>query len=212
MACSTLLRANRCTFTAVRAAAPRPALRAVVVKAQKQEVSRMELIKPAVAAVVANLVMAAPSFAEAGKIFDFNLTLPTMIGEFLLLMVVLEKTWFTPVGAVLDRRDAEIRDKLSAVKDNSGDVDKLAAEAAEILKAARAETAKMVNDKKNAKQSELDTVYQSAKAKVTSETDAAIAVLEKESQGMLRTLDAQVDKISSEVLKRVLPAAVSGKI
>eukprot|EP00955_Chlamydomonas_euryale_P040716 351790-Chlamydomonas_euryale.AAC.3 len=115
-----------------------------------------------------------------------------MAGQFLLLMVFLEKTWFTPVGAVLDKRDAEIRDKLAAVKDNSGDVDKLAMEAQEILKAARAETSAMVNQKKNAKQAELDAVYAAAKAKVTGETDSAIAVLEKESQGMLAKLDAQV--------------------
>ena len=36
MACSTLLRANRCSFSAVKASAPRPAVRPVVVKAQKQ--------------------------------------------------------------------------------------------------------------------------------------------------------------------------------
>ena len=32
-----------------------------------------------------------------------------MASEFLLLMVVLEKTWFTPVGKVLDERDGMIR-------------------------------------------------------------------------------------------------------
>jgi F0F1-type ATP synthase membrane subunit b/b' len=118
--------------------------------------------------------------------------LPVMAGEFLLLMVFLDKFWFTPVGEVLDKRDLEIRTKLGSVKDNTGDVEKFAADAAEILKIARQETSKMVNEKKSAKQSELDAVYASAKAKVTSETDAAIAVLEKESQSMLRQLDTQV--------------------
>ena len=32
-----------------------------------------------------------------------------MASEFLLLMVFLEKTWFTPVGKVLDERDGMIR-------------------------------------------------------------------------------------------------------
>jgi F-type H+-transporting ATPase subunit b len=39
-----------------------------------------------------------------------------MASEFLLLMVFLEKTWFTPVGKVLDDRDALLREKLGAVK------------------------------------------------------------------------------------------------
>merc|ERR1719217_351835 len=203
-----MIRAQKASFGAVKAAAPRPAVRAVVVKAQKMEVSKVELVKPAVTAAVANLIMAAPSFAEAGKIFDFNATLPIMAGQFLLLMVFLEKTWFTPVGEVLDKRDAEIREKLGAVKDNTGDVEKFAIEAAEILKAARQETSAMINEKKAAKTAELDEVYAAAKAKVTAETDSAIAVLEKESEAMLTQLDAQVDKISTEVLARVLPAQV----
>lgn len=57
-----------------------------------------------------------------------------MAGQFLLLMVFLDKTWFSPVGKVLDERDALIRSKLGSVKDNTGDVDKMAAEAQEILK------------------------------------------------------------------------------
>jgi hypothetical protein len=49
---------------------------------------------------VANVIMAMPAAAEAGKLFDFNLTLPIMAGEILLLMVFLDKFWFGPVGKV----------------------------------------------------------------------------------------------------------------
>ncbi|KAG1665060.1 hypothetical protein FOA52_012479 [Chlamydomonas sp. UWO 241] len=200
------IRANRAQFAGVRAAACPSVSRTVVVRAQADR--KMEVAKQVATVAVANLIAAAPSFAEAGKIFDFNATLPVMAGEFLLLMVILEKTWFTPVGAVLDKRDADIREKLSAVKDNTGDVEKFASEAAAILKAARAETSSMVNSKKQAKQAELDAMYYGAKDAVTKETDAAIAVLEKESQGMLAKLDAQVESISGQVLSRVLPTTV----
>ena len=54
----------------------------------------------------------------------------------------------------------------------------------------------MVNEKKNAKQSELDTVYNSSKAKVTAEVEAAIAVLDKESAVVLKNLDAQVGAVA----------------
>lgn len=53
---------------------------------------------------------------------DFNLTMPVMAGEFLLLMVFLDKFWFGPVGATLDARDAELRAKLALVKDNGSAV------------------------------------------------------------------------------------------
>ena len=132
-----------------------------------------------------------------------------MAGEFLLLMVFLDKFWFSPVGKLLDERDSLIRSKLGSVKDNAGDVDKLAMEAQEILRAARQEVTIMINSKKSAKQSELDKVYNAAKAKVNSEVETSIAALEKESAVVLKNLDAQVEKISSEVLKRVLPAGMN---
>ncbi len=60
--------------------------------------------------------MALPAHAAAGKIFDFNLTLPIMAGQFLLLMVFLDKFWFGPVGKVLDERDGYIREQLKKFK------------------------------------------------------------------------------------------------
>lgn len=53
---------------------------------------------------------------------DFNFTLPVMMGEFLLLMVFLDKFWFGPVGKVLDERDQSLRGKLALVKDNGSEV------------------------------------------------------------------------------------------
>eukprot|EP00798_Chlamydomonas_sp_ICE-L_P030830 gene30830-35867_t len=210
MAFSTLARANRPTFAAAKAVAPRTVrVRAVRPQAAKDaKVDIAAMVRPATILTAANLIMAAPSFAEVGKIFDFNLTGPIMAGQFLLLMVFLEKTWFTPVGKVLDDRDAAIRDKLGSVKDSTGDVDGLAKEAQDILRAARTEVSAMVNEKKNAKQKELDAIYDAAKAKVNAEVESSIAKLEKESAVVLKNLDAQVEKISSEVLARVLPDGV----
>ncbi len=45
-----------------------------------------------------------------------------MMGEFLLLMVFLDKFWFGPVGKVLDERDQSLRGKLALVKDNGSEV------------------------------------------------------------------------------------------
>lgn len=83
------------------------------------------MVKPAALTVLSNVLLSMPAHAEAGKIFDFNLTLPIMAGQFLLLMVFLDKFWFGPVGKLLDERDKELRGKLSLVKDNGSEVAKL---------------------------------------------------------------------------------------
>lgn len=215
MACSTLARA-KCTFTSAAAARPkavrmqrlavrastRPQLPAVDV----QQLSK--LVKPTAVAVIANVIAAMPAAADAGKLFDFNLTLPIMASEFLLLMVFLEKFWFTPVGKVLDDRDAEIRNNLNAVKGNSGELTALTAEAESIIREARKEVTALIFSQKTAKQAELDKIYYDAKDRVNKEVEGALAAVEKETQGLFKSLDAQVESITGEVLKRVLPDGV----
>lgn len=108
------------------------------------------------------MVLALPAFAseEPGKLFDFNLTLPVMAVQFLILMVrgdldrgsswlvfevFLDKTWFTPVGELLDRRDKVIRDQLANVGSKASEIARLEKEAEEILKKARMEAQAEIN-------------------------------------------------------------------
>ena len=81
-------------------------------------------------------------------------------------------------------------------------------EAEDIIKAARAEVSASIMAAKGGKQAELDKVYNDAKARVVAETDSAIAAMQKESEGLLSSLDAQAEKISDQVLRRVLPEGV----
>jgi ATP synthase B/B' CF(0) len=110
--------------------------------------------RPAAIAAVANVLMALPAHAEAGKIFDFNLTLPIMAAEFLVLMVFLDKTWFGPVGALLEERDSELRNKLGSVRDNSGQIAALQAEAEKVLSDARKEAQALIQEAKATTQAE----------------------------------------------------------
>merc|ERR1719199_568424 len=97
-----------------------------------------------VSAEAPNAMMALGASADTGKIFDFNLTMPIMAGQFLLLMVFLDKTWFSPVGTLLEDRDTQLREKLATVKGNSGEVSNLQEQAEKILSDARAAAAKKI--------------------------------------------------------------------
>lgn len=88
-------------------------------RASCSKVEMPAALRPALTIAAANALVAAPAFAEAGKIFDFNLTLPVMAAQFMVLMVVMDALVYRPVGKVLDERDADLRTKVEAVKDNS---------------------------------------------------------------------------------------------
>ena len=59
--------------------------------------------------------------------------------------VFLEKTWFTPVGELLDKRDQVIRDQLTNVSSRTDEIKKLEKDAEEILKKARVEAQAAIN-------------------------------------------------------------------
>lgn len=166
------------------------------------------MLKPAALTVVSNAILALGAHAEAGKIFDFNATLPVMAGQFLLLMVFLDKTWFGPVGKLLDDRDKELREKLAVVKDNSGEVSKLQQEAEKVIAEARAAAQKQVADAKATVSAEAAKELAEAKAKVDAELAKALASLESEKEAALKGLDSQVQKLSQDILTRVLPEGV----
>jgi F-type H+-transporting ATPase subunit b len=90
----------------------------------RSDVKVNDSAKAVLAATVSNVLLAAP--ANAGVLFDFNLTLPIIAGQFLVLMFILDKLIYTPVGDIIDKRDSELRAKITAVKDNSGELAALA--------------------------------------------------------------------------------------
>lgn len=168
---------------------------------------KVEVLKPAAVAVVANVLMALPAHAE-GKLFDFGLTLPVMVGEFLLLMVFLDKTWFTPVGKHLDERDQMIRTKLSSFRDNNSAVNEMQAEAEKIIAEARNDAAKAVKAAKAEASAVAAEQIAAMKSKVDKELATAMAALDKEKEDAMADMDEQVEALSADILLRILPEGV----
>merc|ERR1712187_1082157 len=88
-------------------------------------------------AAIIYLSMAMPASADAGKIFDFNATLPAMAAQFLLLMVFLDKTWFGPVGKVMDEREEKIRASWNTMKNSNNELETRQKEAEKMLQETR---------------------------------------------------------------------------
>lgn len=167
---------------------------------------------PRLLATAAAVVAAAPLPAlaeqmEKAQLFDFNLTLPAIATEFLLLMVALDKLYFTPLGKFMDERDAKIRGELGDVKDASEEVKQLEEKAAAIMKAARAEIAAALNKMKKETTAELEAKLDEGRRRVEAELVEALANLEAQKEEAVKALDAQIASLSDEIVKKVLPSA-----
>ncbi|KAH9531250.1 hypothetical protein CY35_19G028000 [Sphagnum magellanicum] len=160
--------------------------------------------------VAMNALMVLPALAEEekGKIFDFNLTLPIIAVQFLLLMVALDNIWFKPVAKVMDARDETIRSKLLGVRDNSGEIKKLQEEAEAIIKAARIETTLALNQTKRETAAALDEKLQESRARIEKELAQSLKNLEEQKEETLKSLDKQVQALSEEILRKVIPFKV----
>ncbi|KAG0471875.1 hypothetical protein HPP92_016421 [Vanilla planifolia] len=152
---------------------------------------------------------------EKAALFDFNLTLPAIALEFLLLMFALDKIYFTPLGKFMDDRDAWIRAQLEEVKDTSEEVKQLEEKAAAIMKAARAEVAAALNQMQKETSAELEKMILEEKNKVEKELIEALAALEKQKEEALQALDSQITLLAEEIvnkLGRALPPASSTEL
>ncbi|KAL4033877.1 hypothetical protein IC575_006993 [Cucumis melo] len=155
-----------------------------------------------------SLSFAPPSLAEEiekAALFDFNLTLPIMMAQFLLLMVGLDKIYFSPLGKFMDERDAAIKEKLSSVKDTSEGVKQLDEQAAAVMRAARAEISAALNKMKKETQAEVEEKLAEGRKRIDAELQEALANLENQKAETIKSLDAQIAALSDEIVKKVLP-------
>ncbi|KAG6739274.1 hypothetical protein POTOM_056865 [Populus tomentosa] len=155
--------------------------------------------------VATSLTFAPPSLAEEiekAALFDFNLTLPIIMVEFLVLMVALDKIWFSPLGNFMDERDAAIKEKLSSVKDTSEEVKQLEEQAAAVMRAARAEISAALNKMKKETQVEVEQKLAEGRKKIEAELQEALAKLDTQKEETIKALDSQIAALSDEIVKK----------
>ncbi|KAL2518042.1 ATPase [Abeliophyllum distichum] len=172
--------------------------------------SSLKSISVILAATSFSLSQAPPSLAEEfekAALFDFNLTLPIIVVEFLFLMFALDKIYYSPLGKFMDERDAAIREKLSSVKDTSQEVKQLEDQAAAVMRAARAEISAALNKMKKETQLEVEQKLAEGRKKVEAELQEALANLEKQKEDTIKALDSQIATLSEEIVKKVLPVS-----
>lgn len=167
-------------------------------------------MRPALATAVANVLMASP--ANAGVLFDFNLTLPIIMGQFLVLMFILDKVVFAPVGDVLEKRDGLIRDQLQSLKDGQNEEAELIAQANSIVKSAMMETKEeeAENEKKVLEEGAVKVA--AARAQLDREMAIANEQLKTSKAAAETSMADQVEAISDKIVAKVLEVDVAAPV
>jgi len=143
--------------------------------------------------------------AAAGKLFDFDATLPIVSAEFLTLMVILDKTMFTPIGKVMAERDEYIRSRTASLKDNGAEVAALEAEAAKLVAEAQAEQKALLASTKEESDKEYAEKIAAHQATLEAKFKAATAALEKEMDFTPEQAEKEAEALSQMFVKQLLP-------
>jgi len=143
--------------------------------------------------------------AAAGKLFDFDATLPIVSAEFLTLMVILDKTMFTPIGKVMAERDEYIRSRTASLKDNGAEVAALEAEAAKLVADAQAEQKALLEKTKGECDKEYAEKIAAHQATLEAKFKAATAALDKEMDFTPEQAEKEAEALSEMFVKQLLP-------
>jgi len=203
----------------VRPVAPRTASRSLAAYARqapnnavspKKVTLRLGAPATAAAAVgVCNLANAFPALAAAGKIFDFDLTLPYMATEIVLLSFFLDKLWFSPVGQLLEERNTALKENLQSASGNLEECDNIIAFAQQSLENLRSTLATERDERLASLNAECEATINAAKEVVNQEIDSALSGIEKDREVVMASMEKEIEGFCWEIMDKILPGEAS---
>lgn len=155
-------------------------------------------------AVAAQFLIAGSAHADAGKLFDFDLTLPVMAGQFLLLMKFLDSKVFTPVGNTIDERSKGVKAIRAALSEKQEAKNATASESKELLDKGRLAADMYVKSVKKQKMQEVEDLVAVQKKAI----EAEVAVSVKNVESKLKQAEAKLEEERPAVIASMLETLI----
>jgi F-type H+-transporting ATPase subunit b len=143
---------------------------------------------------------------EKGKLFDFDATLPLMMIQIVVLVVVLNALFYKPIGKVLDDRAEYIRGGLGEAKARLTEAEELKTkyetELAETRRESNAVIATAKADAQKIAAGEIAETQQAAQV----QREQAQQEIDKQKQSAFAALEPQIEALSRQILTKLLGA------
>jgi F-type H+-transporting ATPase subunit b len=151
---------------------------------------------------------AASASEPEGGLFDFNATLPLMALQILLLMVVLNLVFYTPVAKVLDERDEYIRKNLTEASETLAKAEAITKQYEQDLAQERRESQLIIASAQKEAQEIVAMEIKQAQKDTESLVNEATQQLNTQKEKALLALEEQVNTLSEQIKNKLL----SGKL
>ena len=145
---------------------------------------------------------------QQGGLFDFNATLPLMALQILLLMVVVNLVFYTPVAKVLDERDEYIRKNLTEASETLAKAEAITKKYEQDLAQERRESQLIIASAQKEAQEIVAMEIKQAQKDTESLVNEATQQLNTQKEKALLALEEQVNTLSEQIKNKLL----SGKL
>lgn len=143
---------------------------------------------------------------EKGKLFDFDATLPLMMIQIVVLVLVLDALFYKPIGKVLDDRSEYIRGGLGEAKARLTEAEELKTKyETELAETRRESNAVIATAKAEAQKIAAGQIAETQQAAQV-QREQAQQEIDKQKQSAFAALEPQVEALSRQILTKLLGA------
>lgn len=151
-------------------------------------------------------LLAVEKVAKEGGLFDLDATLPLMAIQFLLLALILNATFYKPLGKAIDERNDYVRDNQLDAQARLEKAQRLAEQYEGELAGARRQSQSAIASSQAEAQKIAASKIADAQAEAQAQREQAAKEIEQQKQQALTSLEGEVDSLSRQILEKLLGA------
>lgn len=155
------------------------------------------------------IILAVETVEKEGGLFDFDATLPVMAVQFLLLALLLNATFYKPIGKAIDERDDYIRKNQLEAQERLSKAEQLAKQYEQELAAARRQSQTIVAEAQAQAQKTAAEKIAAAQKESLAQRERAVQEIDQQKQEAFGSLEQQVDALSRQILEKLLGSGLT---
>lgn len=152
------------------------------------------------------ITLLAVETGKQGGLFDLDATLPLVAIQFLILVLILNATFYKPLGTAIDQRNDYVRKNQLDAQERLAKAEQMAKQYEQELAAARKRSQTIVAEAQADAQKIAAEKMAEAQREAQAQREQAFQEIEQQKQAAMVSLQQQVDALSRQILEKLLGA------
>lgn len=152
------------------------------------------------------ITLLAVETGKQGGLFDLDATLPLVAIQFLILVLILNATFYKPLGTAIDQRNDYVRKNQLDAQERLAKAEQMAKQYEQELATARKRSQTIVAEAQADAQKIAAEKMAEAQREAQAQREQASQEIEQQKQAAMVSLQQQVDALSRQILEKLLGA------